>query len=236
MLSIIIPALNEEKYLPFLLEAITKQSPENYEIIVADAGSKDKTVEIAKRYGCRVVAGGLPAHGRNEGANAARGKILFFIDADNSIPDDFFKNALEEFERRRLDVGSFMLILTDNNKIISGIFSLACNFWLIIFEKIRPFGAANIIIKKQLHEKIGGFDEFIRVGEDIDYLRRAARVGRYGILRSEKIFFPMRRWQKGGYLKTTWTYIFMVFYMLFLKPPRKEVFKYPFDIYGDQNG
>lgn len=69
MLSIIVPALNEEKYLPILLSQIKKQNfNSDSEIIVADAGSKDKTVEIARNYGCKIIPGGLPARGRNEGA------------------------------------------------------------------------------------------------------------------------------------------------------------------------
>ena len=63
MLSIVIPALNEEKYLPLLLESIKRQSFFDYEIILADAGSKDKTIEIAKKYNCVIVGGGLPANG-----------------------------------------------------------------------------------------------------------------------------------------------------------------------------
>ena len=66
--SIIIPTYNEEEYLPVLLDSIKEQDFDDYEIIVADANSTDKTVEIAKDYGCIVVEGGLPAVGRNNGA------------------------------------------------------------------------------------------------------------------------------------------------------------------------
>ena len=78
--SLIIPCLNEEKYLPLLLDSIKKQNFKDYEIIIADAGSKDKTLEIAKKYDCRIIPGGLPAKGRNEGAKIAKGELLFFCD------------------------------------------------------------------------------------------------------------------------------------------------------------
>ena len=72
MLSIIIPALNEEKYLPLLLGEIKKQNfADDLEIIVADAGSVDKTIEIARSFGCEITKGGLPAKGRNEGGKVA---------------------------------------------------------------------------------------------------------------------------------------------------------------------
>lgn len=90
MLSIIIPALNEEKFIPLLLESIKKQDFQDYEIIVADAGSKDKTVEISKNYNAAIVMGGLPAKGRNEGAKIARGDLFLFLDADVILPEYFF--------------------------------------------------------------------------------------------------------------------------------------------------
>ena len=96
MLSIIIPALNEEKYLPLLLKEIKKQNfADDLEIIVADAGSEDKTVEIAKNYGCKIVQGGLPARGRNEGAKIAQGDIFLFMDADNIyLPKNFLEKLI----------------------------------------------------------------------------------------------------------------------------------------------
>ncbi len=232
MLSIIIPALNEEKYLSLLLDSIKKQLRVDYEIIVADAGSRDKTVEIAAAYGCRVVKGGLPAKARNEGAGAASGDLLFFVDADNGLPDYFFEKVLREFAARDLDAGSFMLTFTEGNKLMGAIFSFVYNSWLGLFSKIRPFGAANILVKRELHRQIDGFDEAIKVGEDVDYIRRAARAGKYGLLKSAKILFPMRRWKKLGYARTSLEYALHGFYMLFFRPPKSNIFKYPFDIYG----
>lgn len=67
-ISIIVPTKNEERYLPGLLKSIKKQTVQPYEIIVADAGSTDRTVEIAKKYGAKVIKGGIPQVGRNKGA------------------------------------------------------------------------------------------------------------------------------------------------------------------------
>jgi glycosyltransferase involved in cell wall biosynthesis len=77
-ISIIIPTKNEETCLPKLLDSIKSQDFPDYEIIIADANSTDKTREIAKSYGCIVVDGGLPAVGRNRGAEVANGEILLF--------------------------------------------------------------------------------------------------------------------------------------------------------------
>ena len=75
-LSIIIPTFNEEYYLPPLLESIRCQDFSDYEVVVADAGSEDDTIEIAKNWGCKVVKGGLPAVGRNRGAEVAQGRCV----------------------------------------------------------------------------------------------------------------------------------------------------------------
>ena len=102
--SIIIPTYNEEEYLPILLKSIKKQDFNSYEIIVADANSTDKTREIAEEYGCRVVDGGLPAVGRNNGAKVAKGEYLLFLDSDLELTEDYLRNVIYEFRMERLGI------------------------------------------------------------------------------------------------------------------------------------
>ena len=105
MISIIIPTLNEESYLPLLLRSIQLQTYKgDYEIIVGDAKSTDKSRTIAQKFGCLVVDGGNPAQGRNAGAKVAKGDILVFLDADVQLPRNFLDNAISEFESRYLEV------------------------------------------------------------------------------------------------------------------------------------
>jgi glycosyltransferase involved in cell wall biosynthesis len=94
--SVIIPTLNESDLLPGLLDRLDRQSFRDFEVIVADAGSKDGTQEICRSRGVVLVEGGMPAVGRNRGAAVARGERLFFLDADVMPPDDFLEKALEE--------------------------------------------------------------------------------------------------------------------------------------------
>ncbi len=90
-LSIIIPTFNEESYLPHLLESIKRQDFSDYEVIVADAGSKDSTRDIAQEWGCKVVEGGLPSVGRNRGTEAASGEYLLFFDSDVFLTRDYLE-------------------------------------------------------------------------------------------------------------------------------------------------
>ncbi len=149
MLSIIIPTLNEEKYLPLLLESIKGQNFKGeYEVIVADADSKDKTIEIAKNYGCKIIPGGLPARGRNEGAKIAKGNIFLFMDADNIfLPENFLCTLLEEFKKRSLGVASFPIYPKGNgfDKTAYGIY----NWWAGITQNFLPHATNSVLVKKE---------------------------------------------------------------------------------------
>lgn len=237
MLSIIIPTLNEEKYLPRLLDSIKKQDFFDYEIIVSDAGSIDKTLEIALNYKCRVIKGGLPAKGKNQGAKAAKGDLLLFLDADTILPEDFLKINLKEFKRRKLQIAGFLISSFEKNrKITNWLFNLFYNFPIIFWEKIIPHAAIAILISKDVFEKINGFDENIILAEDHDLTRRAAKFGRYGILKKCKVLTSERRFRKDGWIKTYLKYIYTELHMIFIGPIKKQgIIKYEFNHYSDKN-
>jgi len=231
MLSIIIPTLNEEKYLPLLLEAIKKQNFNgDYEVIVADADSEDKTVELAKSYGCRVIPGGLPAKGRNEGAKVAQGDAFLFVDSDTVLSGYFLEKALKEFKERNLDVAGFFLYPYQGNKFLKLLYNLFYNWWpALAGEKILPHASNTILVKKKLHQKLGGFDEEIKIGEDHAYAREAAKMGRFGIIRSLPILVLTRRFECDGWLNTYFKYILCELWMVFGKNIKSDIFEYRFD-------
>ena len=233
MISIIIPALNEEKYLPLLLKSIKDQNFFDYEIILADAGSKDKTIEIAKKYGCRVVPGGLPAKGRNEGAKVAKGEILFFLDADAILPSNFFEKSLVEFEKRNLDIASFCLTLIPKKWFSSFLINVFYNYPIVLLGKLLPHAAMGIFIKKELFEKIGGFDEEIKLAEDHYLARQAVKMfkARFGIIKSSKLFVSNRRFKTDGWVSTGWKFFVCELYLIFIGPVKSDIFKYKFGHY-----
>ena len=229
MLSIIIPTLNEEKYLPYLLDSIKEQDFKDYEIIVADADSEDKTSEIAKNYGCKVVAGGLPGKGRNEGAKVAQGELLLFLDADTILSSSFLDENLEDFKTRELGVASSPLYCKENkiDRVLYGIY----NFWMKLSQKFLPQGGQAILIKKEIHQKIKGFDEEIKIGEDNDYIGRAAKFGKFGVL-SRFVFASSRRFEQDGRFKVCLKYNILVgAHALLLGPVKSDIFKYRFGHY-----
>ncbi|WP_407453415.1 MJ1255/VC2487 family glycosyltransferase [Methanobrevibacter sp.] len=199
ILSIIIPTYNEEEYLPVLLESIREQDFDDYEIIVADAKSTDRTREIAEEYGCIVVEGGLPAVGRNNGARVAKGEILLFLDSDLKLTEDYLRDVVYEFNMERLGIAITQMVPL-SNKVQDKIFHEFANYFMIGAEKIKPHGAGcyGIIAKKELHDECGGFDESLTFGEDTDYIERLAKKERFRVLRNAKIGVSTRRLEEEG--------------------------------------
>ena len=233
MLSIIIPALNEEKYLLLLLQSIKKQNLfSDYELIVADAGSKDRTIEIAKLFGCRIVKGGLPAFGRNAGAKAARGDLFLFLDADIVLSESFLENSLSEFKKRKLGIASYCLIPQTSNLLLKIAFDVFYNKSIVAVQRFLAYGAMGILVKKEIFEKVGGFDESIKLAEDHYFVRKASKFGRFGIIKSAKIFITLRRFEQDGYLKTCLKYISCHIFLFFGKAVRSDIFNYRFGHYS----
>lgn len=199
ILSIIIPTYNEEEYLPILLESIKKQSFTDYEVIVADANSTDRTREIAEEYGCKVVDGGLPAVGRNNGAKTAKGEYLLFLDSDLELTDDYLRDVLYEFRMEHLGI-AITQMKPMSNKVEDKLFHDFANYFMISVEKIKPHGAGcyGMISRKELHDKCNGFDESLTFGEDTDYIERLAKEEPFKVLRNAKIGVSTRRLEEEG--------------------------------------
>ncbi|MDR1105549.1 MAG: glycosyltransferase [Treponema sp.] len=196
--SIIIPALNEEAMLPRLLDSVRIQDFDDYEVIVADAKSEDRTREIAAEYGCRVVEGGLPAAGRNAGAAAALGELLCFLDADVILPPGFIRNMYNEMEDRFIDLATCEIKpLSDYqlDRIIHKLINLAVilNLWI----DPKAFGFC-IFVTKRLFNRVGGFDETIYVAEDNNFVKRASAFRQLRFLNSVCVMVSVRRFEKEG--------------------------------------
>ena len=199
IISIIIPTYNEEDYLPVLLDSIKEQSFTDYEIIVADANSTDRTREIAEEYGCIIVDGGLPAVGRNNGAKVAKGEYLLFLDSDLQLTDDYLRDVLYEFRMEHLGI-AITQMKPMSNKIEDKLFHDFANYFMIGVEKIKPHGAGcyGIISRKELHDECNGFDESLTFGEDTDYIERLAKKSDFKVLRHAKIGVSTRRLEEEG--------------------------------------
>jgi len=212
-LSIIIPTFNEEKYLPALLESIKRQDFDDYEVIVADAGSQDRTREIAQEWGCKVVEGGMPAVGRNHGAEKARGDCLLFLDSDVILTRDYLESCVYEFQKRELGI-AITQITPLSDTFLDKVTHDFANFFMKRVENIKPHGAGcyGIITTKKLHKEVGGFDEDLDFGEDTDYIERIGAISQFRVLRTPKLLVSTRRVQEEGLRNVAFKYAKSTFY------------------------
>lgn len=229
MLSIIIPTYNEEEYLPILLRSIKSQTFDDYEIIIADAHSKDRTREVAKEFGAHVVDGGLPPVGRNNGARAAKGSVLLFLDSDVLLPDPWFlQMTIAEFEKRKLGVSTCKIDPLSDKKIDKVLHEIF-NYFMIATQHTSPHAPGFcIFVRRGVHEKIGGFDETITLAEDHDYVSRAAQAGKFAVLKTYKIPVSVRRFDRDGRLAIAAKYLLAEIYIRTKGQVKTDLFKYSF--------
>jgi len=84
------------------------------------------------------------------------------------------------------------------------------------------------LVKREILEKISGFDEEIKIGEDHEFARRASKIGQFGFIKTEPVLTSTRRFEREGRLKTYLKYILAGFHMFFLGPVKSDIFKYRF--------
>jgi glycosyltransferase involved in cell wall biosynthesis len=227
-ISIIIPAYNEERYLPLLLDSIKRQSFTDYEIIVADANSTDHTVNVAREYGAKVVKGGMPGKGRNAGARAATGDFLFFFDADVVLPIGFLKNAYDEMQERFLDLATCEVVPVSDLYIDKVLHRLA-NLSIRMSQYSSPHAPGFcILVTKRLFDRIDGFDETLTMAEDHDFAKRASHFRPLRVLDTADINVSVRRLSKEGRAVLVGKYLQVELYRIFKGELRTEVIEYEF--------
>jgi glycosyltransferase involved in cell wall biosynthesis len=231
-LSVVIPALNEAGHLPGLLAVLESQTRPPDEIIIADAGSVDATRAIALGHGAHVVDGGMPGVGRNAGARAATGDIIVFMDADAEPTPDLLERAIAEFEARELSAATAPLRASEGETFEVDFWCAFAEAYIRALQHIAPHAVGLfIVVRRDVHEKIGGFDETVILAEDHEYARRASKAGKFGILRSVKVKTSMRRAHHEGRLKIARVFVFSELRTLRGIPIRDIPFPYQFGVF-----
>jgi glycosyltransferase involved in cell wall biosynthesis len=227
-LTVVVPALNEAERLPALLDALERQTRRPDQIVIADAGSTDDTRVIAVARGAQVVDGGKPAAGRNAGARVATGDLLLFLDADDELDDDFIAGALDEFDDRNLVVATSFVepIERDPRNIFA---TEVVNLYLDVMQYVAPHAPGFcILVRRNVHKAIDGFDETVVLAEDHDYVQRAAEHGRFRVLRTVTVATSMRRIEKEGLVRLAFKYLYCELYVVTGRPIREVPFDYEF--------
>lgn len=227
-LAIIIPVLNEARRLPVLLDLLAKQTRRPDAIIVADGRSTDATREIALKAGAGVVDGGLPAIGRNAGAAAAATDLLLFLDADVEPPLEWIEQAVADFIDRSLTVATAQVEPLERTPVNV----LACevvNLYLQLMQYFSPHAVGScIMIRRDVHKMIGGFNTAVVLAEDHDYVQRAAAKGKFRVLRAPAMPTSMRRLEKEGLVTLAFKYLYSEIHVLTGRPIKEIPFEYEF--------
>jgi glycosyltransferase involved in cell wall biosynthesis len=188
VISIIIPAYNEETLLAATLQAARASADAvnaPYEIIVVDDGSTDRTAEIAGTHGARVVAVNLRhiAAARNAGAKVATGDLLIFIDADTLVPAEVLQGAIAAV--RDGAVGGGCAVQVDSNVPRWGPAAMVIASGLM--RTVRWAAGCFIFVRADVFQRAGGFDERYFASEEIHLSRAVKKHGRFVMLRTAVI-------------------------------------------------
>ena len=183
-ISVIVPAKNEAKLLPKCLASLTQQSTKvSYEIIVVDTNSEDGTPEIARSFGAQVI--NEPREGKiyafRSGAEAARGNILCFAEADCILPKNWLETIFDYLERHPNVVAisgtyTFHSSTSFYNFLAPVIHQLAQWVYYLLYASVSLRGS-NFAIRRSVYQAVGGFPNNYFELYDVELGRRVAQLG-----------------------------------------------------------
>jgi glycosyltransferase involved in cell wall biosynthesis len=201
-LSIVIPTLNEEDRLPNLLNDLRSQTFNNFEIIVVDAKSPDKTQEIARKFRAKVIVSGKKnvAYQRNLGAKASKSEFIIFMDADDRITKTFLQKIIGYLERNSPDILSTWIKPDSRDKKDKFAATVMNIFMEINKNAKKPYMLESMMaVKRESFIDLRGFNPKIAWGEGNEMIERANKLGMiYTFLKNPKYTHSFRRIRKVG--------------------------------------
>lgn len=212
MLSIIIPTRNEEHYLPTLLTSIHKQSYTEYEILVVDAKSTDKTAKEAKKLGTQVIPSLKQnvSYQRNLGAKHAKGDILLFIDADMELGSpNLFKKIVTTMTDKQI-MCCLVPITIKKPTLLDTVMSTVFNATARLGNALGIGGGRGgfLAIRKNIFTQVNGFKETQTIAEDVQLIQKMIRKGKIAYLRHYPVYESPRRYRQEGYLRVIFIWIY----------------------------
>lgn len=241
--SVVIPTLNEELYLPQLLESLRGiKTP--LDILVVDGASEDDTEKVVEEFksyfkntsSLRLIRSdtrGISLQ-RNRGAEKALHDVLMFCDADVVFPSAaVYEKIITEFTVKKYAVAAPLLRPIESGNHLKRLYRLLTFTQRVLLMFERPFFAGSCLLTtKEVFIQTGGFDTNIMLAEDVDYSMRAAKLGKAGLM---NIHLPVsaRRAIKYGY---GWLFSETpnIIRLLLTGRLKSETIYYPFGEYGGQ--
>lgn len=220
MISVIIPAYNEEKALPATLRALFTQHGD-FETIVVDGGSRDRTIEIARRSSAVQVM--TASKGRavqmNAGAKRATGEWLLFLHADTVLPPGAIQRLLEMESDAAVQAGGFLHQFSGDDWRLKAI-SFLDNFRCVRSRII--YGDQALFVRRALFEQLGGFPNQ-PILEDVAFCERLIKVTTPLVL-SPPVVTDARKFLKMGVWRSFFRVLLIILHVEFRLPVLPRVF------------
>lgn len=220
--SIVIPVLNEEDYLPATILSLKALDPAAYEILAVDGGSTDNSCSLLKNYGINTYFSNQSSRAiqMNIGAAKATGDLLVFLHADTRVPANLISLVAGYMENEGLVLGGFVSMMSGAknwpgisrmNYIKTWLWSFFLKPGRFFFHGLRIlFGDQVMFCRKCDFDLIHGFNENYKILEDAELCVRINRLGRIRQF-PEKVYSSDRRVERQGFLKAMWVYLFITF-------------------------
>jgi len=216
MISVVIPAYNEEKNIVSCLESLQNQTipRSEYEIIVVDGNSKDRTRELAEPLADRVIIQTSKKVGgaRNDGVAISKGNIVATTDADCILPSDWLEVIRDSF-RGHEDLAQLYGTVYPIEGGIKNHISLA------LANTLSRVGyhthtlyytlGCNTAFDREAFLRAGGY-QCIDAGDDLEIATRMTGEGNVTLNTSMKVAFSMRRYEQFGTLKSIYEWLYIV--------------------------
>lgn len=222
-ISIVIPTLNEEKFLPKLLQSLSEQSDKNFEVIVVDGMSKDKTVEVARSFEGKISRFTViqsdtrgVSYQKNIGAKKAEGEWILFIDADSILYPYALDRVRTYIASQHVEFFTPWFSPDASNSSDVSVSLLAIGMYEGGLMMKKPLAAVFVGVKKERFFEAGTFDETRTFGEDYDLTQKLEKMGvPLFILRETLYVQSFRRYREKGRMKFLQAYAKGIFSVLF---------------------
>lgn len=231
-ISVVIPAFNEEKYLPRCLKALQNQTypKDRFDITVVDNNSTDSTPKIASKFGAKVITETQQGHvySLNTGLKSAKGEILAVTDADTKVSKTWLEQLANIFEDKSVVgvTGSIELDLKSSMKSLA-IKQLYDLFLYFNFALKKPhLTGPNMAMRKSAFEKLKEVDTRYKIGGDVEIGMRLRKHGKVKFSKKLAVTASSRRFQGefSVFLKDISKYTMAYVYAIWLeKPPRQKL-------------
>lgn len=224
-ISVVITAFNEEKYLSKCLEALNNQTyPKNkFSITVVDNNSTDKTVQIAKEFGVRVISEKRQGNtfALKRGMDEARGDVIAVTDADTQVDNNWLWTIAKIFSDPEVAAATGSMYMDTRSKIkgrlVEIIYAILANAAAFIGKP--NLSGFNFAVRRNAFLQAGGINTLFEMSSDVDLGIRLSKIGKIRMVNDLRVATSSRRLEKSGFLRTLRDYVRGHIYAAWLRKP-----------------